>query len=543
MPTVLRFFQRDAIEAVREAWREFRTVLVTMGTGAGKLTLASKQIEECCKIGRCLFAADRDELLRQPLERFNKVSGLIPALEQASNKASLASRVVVGSIQTLSRPNRIERFPRDHFGYVFVDEAHRNSDLAAEIINYFDQAKVCAYTATPFRAGLKSLSKYYETVAYKMPMVDLEGNSMGLIEQGFAPKMKIVTLPVEIDLSAVKQSQTTDGRDFNATELAGTMAPYFEQIVDLLKEHVPNCQIIASLPLIALSKDFALICRSKGISARHVDGKSEDRHEIIQAFGLKRFQLICCAELLSTGVDIPTADCYLNLSPTRSAVRYQQFVGRVMRVLPGVIDHLPEKDQAEERKACIAASAKPHATILDMLFQDAELGVMRPGDLVANSEEEAQAIYAESKKVRTPEDLQEIARKVLEDREQQLVKRLEKAAAQAGGKILSVEHVGAILHSKKLLHYTPVSRWEEKALSDPQSQLLTKFGINPQGIETKGAASVLIGELISRRNLGLCTFKQANYLRELGHPNPELVKFSEASIEISKLKMARMLTV
>jgi len=524
-----RFYQRDAQNAVREAWKEFRTVLVTMGTGAGKLSIAAKQIEECAEIGKCLFLADRDELLRQPLERFNRVAGLIPALEKAGDKASLNAKVVVGSLQTLKREGRRERFPRDHFKFLFVDEAHRNSDGAAEIVQYFDSAKVCAYTATPFRAGLRDLSKYYETVAYAMPMLDLIG-------EGFAPPMKVLTLPVEIDISGVKQSYSVDGKDFNPTDLAGTMAPYFEAIVDLLKEHVPNSQIIASLPLIALSKDFATICRAKGITARHVDGKSEDRHEIIHAFSLKRFQLICCADLLSTGVDIPTADCYLNLSPTRSAVKYQQFVGRVMRVLPGVIDHLPEKDQAEERKACIAASEKPYATILDMLLQDGELGVMRPGHLVANSEEEAQTIYGATKKVRSPEDLQEIARRVLEDREQQLVRRLERATAQTGGKVLSIEHVGALLHSRKLLHYEPVSKWEEKEVSQPQAQLLHRFGINPEGIQTKGAASVLIGELIDRRTRGLCTFKQAEYLKRLGHTAPETVPFSQVNAEIQRLR-------
>jgi hypothetical protein len=69
-------------------------------------------------------------------------------------------------------------------------------------------------------------------------------------------------------------------------------------------------------------------------------------------------------------------------------VAWFQKAGRIGRVLEGIIDGLKH---ATERKAAIAASAKPDALILDLLYHADRFGVQGPADLVAANVGERQA--------------------------------------------------------------------------------------------------------------------------------------------------------
>ena len=53
--------------------------------------------------------------------------------------------MVVGSVQTLQRTARLERFPHDYFGTIIIDEAHHAiTDGYRRILDYFGSARVLA---------------------------------------------------------------------------------------------------------------------------------------------------------------------------------------------------------------------------------------------------------------------------------------------------------------------------------------------------------------------------------------------------------------
>ena len=114
---------------------------------------------------RVLILAHRGELLEQAADKLQRSTGLVSAVEKAESTC-LDSwfRVVVGSVQTLQRTARLERFPRDYFGTIIIDEAHHAiTDGYRRILDYFGDAKVLGVTATA--ADLKSaIEKAYERV-------------------------------------------------------------------------------------------------------------------------------------------------------------------------------------------------------------------------------------------------------------------------------------------------------------------------------------------------------------------------------------------
>lgn len=528
----LRFYQEDARLAVLFALEEMDSALLNLPTGSGKTVVAAHIIRDYLP-RRCLFLVDQDELASQSLGVIERECGVIPALEKATSRASLAAKIVVASSQTLSNKKRLERFPPKFFDLCITDESHRGRKRDKKITDYLCK-KVVGITATPFTAGLKDLSDTYETVAYSMPMLNLIGD-------GFAPPYKVLRLPVEIDLAEVTVKRGLDGKDFEAESLCTTIAPYYEKICELLKPRIEKLHSIAFLPLIKSSQAFAAIARSYGITAVHIDGTSPDRELIIERFRRGQIQLLCNAGVLTTGVDIPIADCFINLTPMKSPVRYQQAFGRVLRVLPGVIDDIPGKDQAEERRARIAASAKPEAWIVDFLWQHDKLNVYKPENMIAGSEEEARMIFEKSKNEKDPVDILALQKLVQQEREALLVKQLERVASRSSSRMIEPETFGLIIGNRQLMNYEPVARWEQDKPTDAQIHRLKRWGIDPSKVTSKGQASILIGAFVHRFQFQLATVNQLRTLQKMEVKfNPDRLTMNEAVRLISQSKLAAM---
>jgi superfamily II DNA or RNA helicase len=509
MEYIERYYQREARDAIDSGFFEFNSGVLHLGTGAGKTSIIAKDIENTRS--RCLFLADQEELLMQPVKAFKRVGDVTASIEQAKLRAPLSARVVVGSSQTFSRKNRITRYPRDHFQRIYVDECHRGSDRDQEICNYFENAQRVGMTATPFRAKLADLSSYYDTVFYSKPMLDL-------VAEGFAPPMSIFHLPVEVDLESVGFKRIGGNKDYNPEDVDSTITPRLEAIATVFAQYAQRRHTIAYLPLIKTSMAFAAALRNAGLRARHIDGSSHDREQLLEAFARGDIDVLTNAGVISTGVDLPIADCFLNLRPLRSMNEYQQSAGRTLRALPGLIDHLPEKDQAAERRELIEWSEKPNALMFDLLWQHDRLGVMTPAHLIATSEDEADEMNEAAKKNLSPEDLIALQLRVQAEREAKLVRALQKAAEQADTRRPSTaEEITTLTGSPRLRNYRPQVKWEHDDVTDPQINSLQRWGVDPSTVANKGHANKILDELGFRYRAGFCSISQLKRLTRLNN--------------------------
>src|SRR5919106_2045508 len=108
-PTLqLRPYQEEAIEAVNDAVMDgIKRPLVALPTGTGKTVIFANLIDQ--RPGRSLVLAHRDELIRQCQDKLLTVN---PDLDIGIVKASeneVGVPVVVASVQTLSRQNRLSQ--------------------------------------------------------------------------------------------------------------------------------------------------------------------------------------------------------------------------------------------------------------------------------------------------------------------------------------------------------------------------------------------------------------------------------------------------
>jgi superfamily II DNA or RNA helicase len=513
MQKKFRAYQAEASTAILKSWAAKQNSICVVATGGGKTLIAAgtaARIQQNGNPQRILFLANRNELCQQPLAVFRDQLGFAPALEKAEFQAPLDAKVVIASVQTLSRKKRLERFPADHFAYIFADECHMSVAASwKRIFDHFSSAKRCGITATPFRSDGKKLSDLFETEAYRKGLFDL-------VDDGYLVSPdNVERLSTAISLANVRVKHTTEGLDYDLQGAHDAIEPYFRSIAKELKEKFAQRHILAFLPLVASSQKFVAACVAEGLNAVHIDGEDPQREQKLQDFRDGKITLLSNASLLHTGVDIPACDCTLNLRPTRSKVLYQQVIGRSTRTEPGVIDGL---ETAEARLKAIAASRKPRSYVIDPLWLSEDHDLVTPSFLIAASQEEAEEMNQSAGKSYS---LRQLQRNVQREREERIRRRLE-ATARFRENSVSAKYFAAGIGDAELLNYEPVYAWERAAVSRFSRTLLARDGIDPDTVTGEGEARAILQAMGRRKYKKLPAIRQLAGAHDAGVSAEEL---------------------
>lgn len=499
---MLRPYQQEACQAVLNQWQEGNhKTLMVLPTGTGKTVVFSKVAEKRVRQGqRVLVLAHRDELLKQAEDKIFKFTNLHCSLEKA-DETSVGSQnpITVGSVQTLMRKSRLERFPNDYFGTIIVDEAHHAIAKSYQnVLEYFYNADVLGVTATPDRTDKKNLGTYFDSLAYEYTLPQA-------INEGYLCKIVAQMIPLKIDISNV----STVAGDFNADELGTTLESYLPKIATEMSEYCRGRKTVVFLPLISTSKRFVEILNKAGISAAEVNGKSENRAQILKDFENGKYQVLCNAMLLTEGWDCPAVDCIVCLRPTQSRSLYAQIVGRGLRPYPG----------------------KENCLLLDFLWHTQRHTLIKPAHLIAKSDEIAEKITAslqDGNEVDLLDAEDRAERDVVAERERKLKEYLDEASRKKKKTIDPMQYELAI-GDEELVNYMPTFAWEMKPPSEKQLQALEKFGISTENVDCCGKASMLLDRLIKRSKSGMTTPRQIKCLTKMGFARASEWSFASAN--------------
>ena len=358
---VPRLYQLDCVDLIFEELQTNVSTLVVMATGLGKTIVCAELILRWPH-GRILFLAHREELIYQARDKIGHHIDEACAIEMGVLKEHRGghglldkSKVLIASVQTMSRPNRSQFFNPMDFSLIITDEcAHATSKSYRQIYSYFHQnpqLRHVGVTATPKRADGAAMGDIYQTVAFEMDI--REG-----IDQGYLVDIEQRMIVIEgLDFSSVR---TTAG-DFNQRDLAsvmlggavGAVAITGSVTVDeeaVAKEEAmlhavvsPTIAESAGRPTLvfAVTKDHAeKLCevfnRHPGVVAEFVtDATPKDqRQRILKQFAKGEIQVICNVGVLTEGFD-SRVDFVVIARPTKSESLYRQMVGRGTRPLAG----------------------------------------------------------------------------------------------------------------------------------------------------------------------------------------------------------------
>lgn len=508
----LRPYQQEAKNSIFEQWENgTKKTLLVLPTGCGKTIVFAKVTEQCVQNGdRVLILAHRGELLEQAADKIRKSTGLGCATEKAE-ESCLGSwyRITVGSVQSMMREKRLNRFPEDYFDTIIVDEAHHCiSDSYQRVLRHFPEARVLGVTATPDRGDMKNLGTVFESLAYEYSLPKA-------IKEGYLSPIKAVTIPLTMDLTGVG----TQGGDFKAGDLGTALDPYLKNIAEEMKKYCSDKKTVVFLPLVKTSQKFRDILNENGFRAAEVNGDSQNRAEILEDFENDKYNVLCNSMLLTEGWDCPSVDCIVVLRPTKVRSLYCQMVGRGTRLYP--------------------ETGKDHLLLLDFLWHTERHELCHPAHLICESEEVAQKMTENFEKdAGYPIDIEEAEKAAAEDvivqREEALAKQLEEMKRRKR-KLVDPLQFEMSIQAEDLAGYVPAFGWEMAPPSDKQKKTLEKLGILPDAIENAGKAAKILDRLDKRKQANLTTPKQIRFLESRGFQHVGTWQFDTAKKLIDRI--------
>lgn len=507
----LRPYQAEAKTAIFRQWEQgVQKTLLVLPTGCGKTIVFAKVAEECVRKGhRVLIMAHRGELLQQAADKIAKTTGLLCSVEKAEETCmGKWFRIVVGSVQTLMRPKRLEQFQPDYFDTIVIDEAHHClSDGYQRVLSHFNQANVLGVTATPDRGDMRNLGQYFDTLAYEYTLPKA-------IKEGYLTPIKALTVPLKMDLSGVG----FQSGDFKVSDIGNVLDPYLESIADEMLKYCKERKTVVFLPLVKTSEKFRDILNQKGFQAAEVNGNSVDRAEILSDFENDKYNVLCNSMLLTEGWDCPSVDCIIVLRPTKVRSLYCQMVGRGTRLCEG----------------------KDHLLLLDFLWHTERHELCHPAALICENDEVAKQMTLNMEtQAGCPIDIEEAEQQASDDvvsqREEALAKKLEEMKKKKRKLVDPLQYEMSIM-AEDLTNYVPSFGWEMAPASEKQLETLEKFGIYGNEIDNAGKANLLLDRLQKRRSEGLSTPKQIRFLEGRGFQHVGTWQFDDAHKMISRIQ-------
>lgn len=537
MSFVLRSYQ-NAWKANTFAARQkglSRLLLDAVG-GSGKTTYAGSLALDAWNLrqGRTLILENRQQLVEQTAKRFADETGLEVDIEMSEHRASPHVPLVVASVASLGRLNRLTSFADTHFEYIFADEAHNSTaNLFLRIMRYFHygaeslsegweppkdgtytpKACIIGITATPDSHGKKNLGNFYQAFADRYSYLQA-------IEDGWLVGIQEHNIPVRIDTRSFRKKATDHGTDFSEADETAAIIPVIEELAQQVVTLASARKTMCYLP----SKECVLLMAAalnrRGLKALYVLGDCLDRDEKTDEFynhgpGVA----LCLCAMYVEGTDFPDVDTVAWFRPTLSPSFYKQGIYRCSRTLPGLVN---DAMGAEGRRAAIAASCKPWSMVISPFFISDKIDIMSVVDLFVDR--------SVNTRKTGPKDFTDAAK--LRD----YIAALEKAADKHANKQARTINPVSFALSLGVTNYAPNTMSEEAPPSRDMLDFLLEHGISTVDVKTAGQASLLVDRLRERQRLGLASPKQLMFLKLLGIPEDKavLMKAGQAGAIIGK---------
>ena len=355
----LRDPQREAYDAIQTHFANRSTpCYVQMPVGSGKTGLMGLAPFGLTK-GRVLIVAPNLTIRANILDSldisnpncfylkrkvFTPTNG--PYISELKTGANLhdcdSAHIVVANIQQFSGQNNswYEKFPKDYFSLILVDEGHHNvAESWQRLFNYFGNAKVISFTATPQRSDGKVThgERIYQfgyarsmMLGYISPIdaIHVKPETITFTAKG---KKKILSLEEVLEMrekdwfsKGIALSEECNRHIVNAS---------LRQLEETRKYGSPR-QIIAAACSIRHAEQVVGLYREYGFRTEslHSKLKKERRKEIEASLRSGLLDVVVQVNILGEGYDLGTLSVAAVFRPYRSLSPYIQFLGRILRL-------------------------------------------------------------------------------------------------------------------------------------------------------------------------------------------------------------------
>lgn len=253
----------------------------------------------------------------------------------------------IHKLQARLNSSPLNYLPKDYVDMIIIDEAHHSTaNTWVETINHFDKAKIVKLTGTPIRTdGIELAGEL--VYKYKLSQAMAKGYVKSLRNFEYIPEQLLLTLDKDDTRTyTVEQLLELGLRDEDWIRRSVAYSrecseSVVKESIKLLEQKrrdgskVPH-KIIAVACSIDHAEQIKQIYVENGYRAEVIHSRQapEKQMEIKQNIENHRLDVIVHVAMLGEGYDHPYLSIAAIFRPFRNELPYEQFIGRVLRVIP-----------------------------------------------------------------------------------------------------------------------------------------------------------------------------------------------------------------
>ena len=298
--------------------------LLISATGTGKTYLSGFDVKNA-RAERVLFVAHRKTILSKAKETFETIIKDKKMGIYGENTGK--EDYIFAMIQTMNKKEHLEKFSKDYFDYIIIDEVHHGGAKSYQsLINYFTPKFMLGMTATPERGDNFDIYElFHHNIAYEIRLHD------ALREELLCPFHYFGISDIEVDGELI--TEKTAIKKLTADERVNHIiekSRFYGYSGDKLYGLIFVSRVEEAIELTEKMK-------SRGIRCEVLTGEDSDskREKTILDLEKGKIEYIITVDIFNEGVDIPCINQVILLRPTESSIVYIQQLGRGLRKYEG----------------------------------------------------------------------------------------------------------------------------------------------------------------------------------------------------------------
>lgn len=316
--------QIQALENLKSLRSYEKRGLLISATGTGKTYLSAFDVKNS-KAERVLFIAHRKTILSKAKETFETI--IKDKKMSIYGEQTGEEEYIFAMIQTMSKKEHLEKFSKEYFDYIIIDEVHHGGAKSYQtLINYFTPKFMLGMTATPERGDNFDIYQlFHHNIAYEIRLYD------ALREGLLCPFHYFGVSDIEVDGELINEK--TAVKKLTAEERVN-------HIIEKSRFYGYSGDKLHGLIFVSRVEEAIELTKkmqSRGVKCEVLTGEDTDskREKVISDLEVGEIDYIITVDIFNEGIDMPCINQVILLRPTESSIVYIQQLGRGLRKYEG----------------------------------------------------------------------------------------------------------------------------------------------------------------------------------------------------------------